>query len=341
MRKWIILGIPALSALVLLCGRTWADDPMLLPPGFKEGRWVGPSYYKGTGRSAFTALKVGQSARASGMGDAFTAVSDDINAIYWNVAGLTRVKRFAYALGYTRWFVDSKFFTGALARRVGAGTVGVSFIQFQGPTSLETTPLDPQGKSGREISGGNVFVKAAYARQIFDRLSIGLSAKWLQERLDDVRANSINFDFSSLYYTGIGSSRLAMSFNNVGPNRGLIRPGSTDVGTAFAQPFVYTVAAAMEVIGRKDGPYRLTGAVELAHHLDDRERMHFGGELWLANTLALRAGYRWRYDTGRWTLGAGVKRDFDAGHGIGVDVSYVDRELFNTAPVRVSLTGTF
>ena len=41
----------------------------------------------------FSALSVGQSARAAGMGGAYTSVGNDVNAIWWNPAGLTGVER--------------------------------------------------------------------------------------------------------------------------------------------------------------------------------------------------------------------------------------------------------
>ena len=43
----------------------------------------------------------------AGMGGSFVAVADDINTIFVNPAGLTHIDRAEYALGYTRWLVDS------------------------------------------------------------------------------------------------------------------------------------------------------------------------------------------------------------------------------------------
>jgi len=41
-----------------------------------------------TGTAALQFLKLGVDARAIGMGEAYTAVSDDISSVYWNPAGL-------------------------------------------------------------------------------------------------------------------------------------------------------------------------------------------------------------------------------------------------------------
>jgi len=37
--------------------------------------------------------RIGIGARPKGMGDAFTAISDDGNSIYWNPAGIARIEK--------------------------------------------------------------------------------------------------------------------------------------------------------------------------------------------------------------------------------------------------------
>ena len=56
------------------------------------------------GQSAFTFLKVGQSPRAVGMGEAFAAMPGDIDAIYYNPGGLGFLQGRHYTFTYTKWF---------------------------------------------------------------------------------------------------------------------------------------------------------------------------------------------------------------------------------------------
>ena len=328
-----------LLAVGLLGSDAWAQQYQL-PSGVRAGQHRTKEFH-GTGRASFHALKVGQSARAAAMGDAFTAAADDINAMFWNTAALTHIERFEYALGYTRWMVDSKFFNGAVAWRYGQQTFGLSVVQFDAGTSRETTPMDPQGRFTRDISAGDIFINFGYAYKMTDKLSLGASIKWIQETLDQDKINSASFDFSSVFYTGFGSSRLAMTLRNFGKDQELVIPGSLPQGTSIAQPLIYTIALAMEPYGRKGDPTYLTVAAELVHHIDDRERWHVGGELWVANTLALRAGYRGRYDLGTWTLGGGVQKDLGVGRRIGVDFAYISFGQLFDPPLRVSITGSF
>ena len=90
MKRLIYLWIPVLAVGVLLPDMAWAQTYQL-PSGVRAGREITYEFH-GYGRASFTTLKVGQSARAAGMGDAYTAVADDINAMFWNAAGLTQIR---------------------------------------------------------------------------------------------------------------------------------------------------------------------------------------------------------------------------------------------------------
>ncbi len=337
MRRFLLV-----SALVLVAGAFLAAQAQTptyqLPPGVRAGAQPHLKF-RGTGRSSFVPLKVSQGARASGMGDAFVAVADDITAVFWNPAGLTHVERFEYTAGYTKWMVDSKFFSGAMAYHVGQHVLGVSLVTFNSGESLETTPTDPTGRLGTMVSSSDFFVNLAYARKVTDKLSVAVAGKWIYERLHKDVVQSASFDFSSLFYTGFKSVRIAMALRNFGKDQTVQIPGSIPSGNT-AQPMVYTVAGAMEVYGKKGQAVSLTASGELAYFIDDKERFHAGAELWLANTLALRAGYRWNYYLGDWTVGAGVKREFGQSK-IGVDFSFVHHNETMNSPVRVSLVGGF
>jgi len=46
----------------------------------------------GPGTAAGNFLKIGVGARAAALGDAFTVLVDDSTSLYWNPAGLARIK---------------------------------------------------------------------------------------------------------------------------------------------------------------------------------------------------------------------------------------------------------
>ena len=82
--------------------------------------------FKRVGKSGFSFLKISPSARAAGMGDAFTAIANDVTAIFYNPAGLTQLTGTDFSFGYTNWLVGSKLFSGAIARPIGRQSVSVN-----------------------------------------------------------------------------------------------------------------------------------------------------------------------------------------------------------------------
>ena len=75
----------------------------------------------------------GAGARAMGMAGAFTGVADDVNAIYWNPAGLELVKE-VEAMGVTTQLFGLKdlryYLFGGVVPTKKAGTFGFSYSQF-------------------------------------------------------------------------------------------------------------------------------------------------------------------------------------------------------------------
>ena len=62
---------------------------LMLAPGIVYG---GTKPFEKVGTYSAQFLKIGVSARAAGMGSAYTAVANDATAIYWNPAGMAAVR---------------------------------------------------------------------------------------------------------------------------------------------------------------------------------------------------------------------------------------------------------
>lgn len=287
--------------------------------------------FKKLGTTGFNFVKIGHAARPVAMGDAFAAVSDDINSIFWNPAGLTHVERVAYTFSYNQWLAESKLYSGALAYRTGAATFGVSFVSFQPKEFEETTIFQPKG-TGKMVDANDMAIGLAYAYQFTDRLSFGVHFRYLQESLFDKTNETFDIDVGTLFYTGFRSARLAMSLRNFGKD-------NTVIAESAFMPIVYTIAGAMEVYGKKGDPAYLTLAAENVFAIDYEGRLHFGAELWLVNMLALRGGYKWNYDAEDFSGGVGVKREYN-GKSFSADFSYTHSEYFD-APLRFTVSGAF
>ena len=78
--------------------------------------------------SIFSFFDIGYGARAIALAGAFTASADDSTAVYWNPAGLAKVKEMQASLEYKKWFVDSSVqnITGSMP--LGPGTIGADIV---------------------------------------------------------------------------------------------------------------------------------------------------------------------------------------------------------------------
>jgi len=110
------------------------------------------SVASGATRGAGAFLKIGVGARAVGIGGAFTAVSDDGTAFYWNPAGLSLVRKREISAMYSALFgvspplagYHSVSFLQPLA--TGEASVSLGWIRL----SIDDIPRYPELQGGRE-----------------------------------------------------------------------------------------------------------------------------------------------------------------------------------------------
>jgi hypothetical protein len=285
------------------------------------------------GQSAYSFLKIGTSPRVVAMGEAFTAMTGDIESLLSNPAGIGFLAEGGqFTLGYTDWLVNSKIFSGAAAYKVGGNVLGVSVVNAKPEDVEETTIYQPLG-TGRMISASDLAVGLTFARRMTDNVSWGINARYVREDLLLVTASSWDFDLGVAAYTGYKSVRVAASARNIGSQVEVeVRP--------FNPPIAFSFGVAGEVWGKQGDASYLTLSTETLFATDYGQRWHVGGEYWVANTLALRGGYKTNTDVEKYSLGAGLKHAI-GGRSIRVDVSYSDGGEDFGAPLRFSFGGEF
>ncbi len=289
--------------------------------------------FKRLGKSGFSFLKISPSARAAGMGDAFTAVANDVTTIFFNPAGLTNINNFDFSFNHTNWIVNSSLISGVIGFPFGQrGALGISVISFATEEFEETTIFEPEG-TGRMIKAGDIAIALAYALKLTDRLSFGLKGQYLEEFIDDDKAKGFAFDFSTFYMSGFRDLTIAMVMKNFGPDAKFLTK-------KFKLPLYFNVNTAISLLGKQGGPIQLLLSAESAFATDYRDRYHVGSELWIADMLALRGGYKFFYDTEDWTIVAGLKLKIGARR-ILIDIAYSNFEEFFDPPLRISIGGSF
>jgi hypothetical protein len=149
------------------------------------------------------------------------------------------------------------------------------------------------------FDANSISAALSYSRLLTDRFSFGVTFKYVQEKIDIYSADNILFDGGVLYYTGLGSFRIAASIQNFGTN-------SKFINDEFKMPAMLRLGAAAEVLGDFDSEYRVTLIGEAMHPNDGDERVNFGTEISWKNIISLRAGYKFFYDEESYSFGFGL-----------------------------------
>ena len=180
-------------------------------------------------------LNIGADARAFGMGNTMVANISDVNAGYWNPAGLTEVKdAWQGALMHAEYFQSiAKYEYAAAAIPINSfdngteGTIGFSLYRFAVDDIMNTTQLiDNQGnidynKISRFSTADYAFM-ASYAGNLFNNpdLSIGTSAKIVYRHVGNF-ANAFGFGLDAglqyrtqdKFYFGLMARDITTTFN--------------------------------------------------------------------------------------------------------------------------------
>ena len=247
-------------------------------------------------------LKIGVSARATGMGSAFTGVSDDATAVFFNPGGLVNVVGNEVSLNHVVWAADTKLSTAVLAfnPRSIPGTFAFSVRSYWMDPQLERTAYNPEG-TGRTFDAGTTTFGLSYARFFTDKFSAGFTLNYLHMGLAETAVNTGALDFGIMYRIGLGKDvKLGMTIQNLG--------GSfTFDERESSLPVLFKVGACFNAF--ENEKQRLTISAEFQHPADNLERANVGGEYALNELFFARLGYHIQYDTDglAFGFGAGIK----------------------------------
>lgn len=131
----------------------------------------------GTATAQF--LKLGGSARASSMGDAFVGVANDSDAAYWNPAGLKSVQEKSLSLMYAMWFEDINYQYVSYVQPFKQSAFGVA-LQYLSYGSI--TETDEIGLVLGDLNPRDMMLSVSYAREVFG-IEAGASIKYISSQI--------------------------------------------------------------------------------------------------------------------------------------------------------------
>ena len=162
------------------------------------------------GTSGAQFLKLGSGARAGAMGDAFTAIADDGFAAYYNPAGLARLERSQLGGAHSALFSGVSYQTLSLVIPFGRAdgrervqtdsnrhALGLS-IYYLGVGDIERRTGDSTLPVGTFNSADSAYA-LSYAFAPNDRLSLGVTGKYIHESIDAFSGSAMAADLGVLY----------------------------------------------------------------------------------------------------------------------------------------------
>jgi len=293
-------------------------------------------------------LKVGVGARAVAMGSAVTAMSGDVNQMFWNPAGIAlKDDQMQASFSYNKWIADLSHNAFAVSYNLhDVGTIGFGVIMFglNGIQADRDIPVDPaltqfqiDQNTSTSYDYSDLALQLTFARNVMDNLSLGISVKYVSQTIDGLSATAIAFDFGSVYDIGVYDWKIAARFNNLGSDMKYY-----DI--AFGLPLSFSIGTSIAPISSGDS--KVTVAVDAIKPQDGPQYFYTGAEYSFMNMVAVRAGYKLNYsgtdDGGTSTraavnstiegisLGAGFATNL-MGYGIHLDYSYTQMDLLDAS----------
>jgi hypothetical protein len=278
------------------------------------------------GTSGADFLEIGVGSRPLGMGEAFTAATDDINSIYYNPAGLGTIRYPVLSIMHQELILDSRFENISAAFPLFYGFMGVSNSVFWVPPFDK---IDVDGNKTGTVNFYNACFTLAYGQSL-GFMEVGGSVKYIHQKIDTLTLHSAAVDFGvmkrlymySPFDAPIRNFVLGMSLQNIGTKAKddelprLMRMGASYYPTRWLglnldlmQYFIDT-----------------SDLYDFTYGFEESLRANLGMELSYFNIIALRAGYRFN-DSGTYSLGMGFNyavKDV----GFSIDASYSDTGIF-------------
>ncbi|WP_407930873.1 PorV/PorQ family protein, partial [Ignavibacterium album] len=228
----------------------------------------------------------------------------------WTPAGLTQFNENQIFFSHNKWVVDINHdFLGAVYHLDETNSFGVALTALTMQDMPVTTEFAPFG-TGEYFGFSDIAVAVSYSRKMTDKFSFGGSVRYIEETLDKLKMRGIMIDLGTYYWTGLGSTRFAVTVTNFGsnlaPDGRVVLVGKREVSTwqDFAPPTVFRIGFAFEPY--EDEQHKVTTSFQLNHPNDNSENLSTGAEYVWNNMLYIRAGYKFNVDEQNYSFGAGL-----------------------------------
>ncbi len=244
-------------------------------------------------------------ARPAAMGEAFIAVAEDSNTVFWNPAGIVRVKNIEFLAVHTEFiqnFSDEYFaLTWPLSNQDAIGINGF----FSYTTQLDKASWFFDGPD--TFSAYDVYFSLAWSHDVNPHIATGLSLKGIYQLIDTYSAWNAAVDISFLISKVLPGINFGFALKNLGfPIKFIENPHTL--------PIIMEIGASRRFL--KDD---LLVTFDISKPLQEEIRFKLGGEYMVAENIYLRAGYAY--------LQHGNELGFLSGLTCGLGVNFLEYRL--------------
>ncbi|UCF63060.1 MAG: PorV/PorQ family protein [bacterium] len=289
---------------------------------FANSAWAGNPNL-GTAGAQFLKIPVG--ARATGLGGAYTGLCDDALSVFWNPAGIVNVKSHSVHFSNMRWFKMFDVNAASYALNLSKfGALALGVMVFKMDKMEITDEFNPEG-TGRYFDAQDIAMSASYARRLTEKFRVGISLKYINQRIWNETAYGIAFDVGTQYQIIFQNLTIAMSMRNFGPEMKMDGPDlnvkydsdpnfpnrliPTRLMTeSYPLPLTFQFGVSLDLYESEF--MMVKAAIDAVHPNDNQERIQVGSEVSFYDRLYLRGGYKYNSDDEQYNLGVGVNAFF-------------------------------
>lgn len=311
----------------IICSLVWTV--------FAQDKWA---------QTGFQFLSVNTNARATAMGNAFTTGEFTSEALFYNPAGLSSIRRMVdISLSQMQWIADINHVAGSVAFKPFNGRYGVVGFSFQSVDygDIYFTQVADNEQGFVDVEGwkepASLMFGLGYGRELSDRFSVGGQIKYANQNLGKSyvpvysKADTVieereydlgvmAFDFGTLYRTGYKSLKFGMCVRNFAREISYEKEG-------FQLPLTFRIGVSIDVVDFFPAlakHHSLWLSFDAVHPRSHPEFVSVGGEYVFMDMLILRAGYVSNHEEYDLTAGFGIRR-----FGVEIDYSYVPFSVFD------------
>jgi len=228
--------------------------------------------------AGFEILNTDVSARSAGMAGAFAGVSGDVNALFYNPAGLRAVQNRRASISYLDHVLDIKsgsFVVSLPGRGKNMYAAALNYINYG-----DFEGRDELGNARAAFSAQDIAAVGGFARAYSSRVHFGAAVKAFYSKIDNYSSSGFAADAGVMYFVPSQKLTLGASIANIG-----------FVAQAYDRVKDDLPAAVKLGASKQLAHLPLLWSVEFRQFFAGGNQVVFGGEFSFSASLRGRAGY--------------------------------------------------